>query len=1441
MNDSKEIYQGAYKGRTYDASVAQTAKIKEYLENELPEEIAEMKNETSKKASREEIRKTLNELDENIETVIFNCGNSEGMNDNINEKQFNIRLRSKKDTEENWLKNDPVLLDGEVAISVKSDGTEEIRIGNGTDKFSKLKPFSSGGGGGGSSADIEKETKARIAADTALDEKKVDKQTANGGFAGGGGASVITSGAAVGATAMSNDGGAIGANAFSYDGGAIGLNAKTLHGFAGGKDAKTTDLNDNPIDAIQLGTGTNPNPKTIQIYDKQLLDADGHIPNDRMPTKVDKIEGKSLSTNDYGNIDKQMSLRRNSMDWEKLHVLSRNFTIKGICYRAKDSKYYALSPTQHGVYYYSDDGINFTPRISPYFYREYHKNGYLPAEMYCMSGGFVIVSYKTDKTGWKLTYVSDIGYNSETTDSNDFIDVKTYTETFDKFSVYYDDGEETIAVAVDNKLYYSIVCANGRIENIQTSTFGTDATVWINSRRTIDGDTYTLTNKGILYKNGTQLINYAENATMKEKIGTSTTYEFFDFNTVTYYDDNGSSVTRSFVVMTANSYIPYNKYFCSPSIFYAEGNLNSTTWVTGVHNSNVCGMYTSHPVCELLNNEPELFIFSNEEYNYTYKIGSTDWIYHNKKGGMSVNTPKIQIISKSSAVKKVNGNWYFCDKFIDDMICIPSTVAYPTFELSEPVKLKHDITAIFNNITSLLSYQTFVDEEDATNWTGKYKKYSNNGISILTSDGMIYDACLLGHDNSLTDDQYSGVTDKSYNVLIDFENGRPICINATTDKIFSGNTKIIGAHARSTVSSTSPGFTFGTSDYAYKWYCREGKEKEIITKFPFKVNCEDRYRTSIVAWYGGEGGVFYSSTNNQTGVRVDTDNPNVKINDIYTFGGSGIGATKWAVGSNGYFGEMQNKEMVDQRICWWTDENYPITDDLYAVCCNDKYLIIGGDNGALYMLTNYNDTAIVKNICLDKSENIRYIVRDMMGKDVNKLQSSSELFIIVTEKGSIYTLDTGNDNPKAEFCSSIGNNVKRVEYMRITGRFIIVDADDNLYINDINQSFMPGEMVVEYTPNYNNDGTINFEEEGTFSDLDEYDGKAGLVPAPTAKMLRCKDAYEKRTYDTTATDKEKYYRWMFFGSDNNDNWESSYFLSADGKWIDLMPYKSAGTPKPSGISFKPFLCPASLLHYNKEGNRYDMHLRDQEKYFLAADGNWREVSTNVFTGATATADGAKGAVPAPTKGQQDLFLRADGTWSMAGLSEKMINRVNAIVYYDGQYDDNAASPLELVTSTQNVKCSDLTKTGTILIPFEINTTSITGIADNGFENSQCWYTYIPNTITTIGASAFKGCTNLMTIQLPDTITSIGESCFEGDTSLKKIYLSESMTSIPANAFKGCTALKSVFIPDTIDTIADTAFEGCLSTLKIYTVEGSAADTFATTKGFNCMYTVIKKS
>ena len=70
----------------------------------------------------------------------------------------------------------------------------------------------------------------------------------------------------------------------------------------------------------------------------------------------------------------------------------------------------------------------------------------------------------------------------------------------------------------------------------------------------------------------------------------------------------------------------------------------------------------------------------------------------------------------------------------------------------------------------------------------------------------------------------------------------------------------------------------------------------------------------------------------------------------------------------------------------------------------------------------------------------------------------------------------------------------------------------------------------------------------------------------------------------------------------------------------------------------------------------------------------------------------------------------------------------------------------------------------------------------------CKSTTIPNSITSIGYSAFEGCTSLTSIEIPNSITSIEYSAFRDCTSLTSIEIPNSVTSIGHYAFRNCTSL-----------------------------------------------------
>ena len=105
----------------------------------------------------------------------------------------------------------------------------------------------------------------------------------------------------------------------------------------------------------------------------------------------------------------------------------------------------------------------------------------------------------------------------------------------------------------------------------------------------------------------------------------------------------------------------------------------------------------------------------------------------------------------------------------------------------------------------------------------------------------------------------------------------------------------------------------------------------------------------------------------------------------------------------------------------------------------------------------------------------------------------------------------------------------------------------------------------------------------------------------------------------------------------------------------------------------------------------------------------------------------------------------------------------------------------------------------------------------GYGNS-----YVPSSLetvvitggTSIDASAFAGCSSLISVTLPENVTSFGDSAFSNCTKLAEITFPENLTSIGQSAFLGCSSLTSVVVPDSVTSIGEGAFRDCNSLISI---------------------------
>lgn len=89
----------------------------------------------------------------------------------------------------------------------------------------------------------------------------------------------------------------------------------------------------------------------------------------------------------------------------------------------------------------------------------------------------------------------------------------------------------------------------------------------------------------------------------------------------------------------------------------------------------------------------------------------------------------------------------------------------------------------------------------------------------------------------------------------------------------------------------------------------------------------------------------------------------------------------------------------------------------------------------------------------------------------------------------------------------------------------------------------------------------------------------------------------------------------------------------------------------------------------------------------------------------------------------------------------------------------------------------------------------------------CKNAVIPNSVTSIGISAFEGC-DLTSIVIPNSVTEIGSKAFSMCKGLTSITIPNRVTSINNNTFEYCRGLTTVNIPSGMKLIGSCAFYEC---------------------------------
>ena len=127
---------------------------------------------------------------------------------------------------------------------------------------------------------------------------------------------------------------------------------------------------------------------------------------------------------------------------------------------------------------------------------------------------------------------------------------------------------------------------------------------------------------------------------------------------------------------------------------------------------------------------------------------------------------------------------------------------------------------------------------------------------------------------------------------------------------------------------------------------------------------------------------------------------------------------------------------------------------------------------------------------------------------------------------------------------------------------------------------------------------------------------------------------------------------------------------------------------------------------------------------------------------------------------------------------------------------------------------------------------VTSIGTYAFNNCKSLTTcIIGNGVTGINNYAFYGCSGLTSINLPSGLTNIGSHTFRLCGGLTSVDIPNSVTSIGSSTFRQCTNLRSVTIGNGVTSIGSYVFRDCTS-LQSVTIKATTPPTLSNANSFN---------
>ena len=228
---------------------------------------------------------------------------------------------------------------------------------------------------------------------------------------------------------------------------------------------------------------------------------------------------------------------------------------------------------------------------------------------------------------------------------------------------------------------------------------------------------------------------------------------------------------------------------------------------------------------------------------------------------------------------------------------------------------------------------------------------------------------------------------------------------------------------------------------------------------------------------------------------------------------------------------------------------------------------------------------------------------------------------------------------------------------------------------------------------------------------------------------------------------------------------------------------------------------AKLKDFSIEKNEVSLKINENTSVNIISGNDEYEIQTSEIAKVTLSTDKKSFSIEGLKAGNAEIVITDKKSKKSITLT------INVTGLFVENTDYTLSSDKLTLTKWKNTSIKDIDMKSDALL------SKITKIGDNAFNSSTIESIIFPETLKTIGKSAFANNGNLSSVTLPEGLTAIEEGVFSV-SNLASINIPKSVTSIGNDSFFSCNNLKEIIIPEKVSSIGENAFGECLKLKKV---------------------------